>query len=504
MALEYTLNSAGGIKTVFEGACEQAVETEINLPDYCADILRILKCTVTPCVVSSKITGDRACADGNLLMRIVYCDEEDNICSVEQTVPFSKMIEKGADIDGTLFVTPKTEYVNCRAVSRRKAEIRGNVRFVFKICRVLPAEFIDNIETQGIESRGGEIQFSSVTACECKQFPISETAEIPRDYLPAQRIVHTCAVPILNEAKIIKGKLLLKGEISVGIIYCADKNKGECTQFDYSIPVSQVTDVPGASEEGFADVCLRVISCDISAREDSDGEQRFFDINLVVCARINTYINKNSAYISDAYSTSGELAAEYETVEFYNHSQNINDTFTCREAFDFSAVSAQKILAVWFGEPEFRSDGEIKSIKGKVPVNFILSDSDGKPVFCERELDFDYGFKNSVCIPGIPSVSVSGHSCSPLSAGSAEVKAELIIIADTFTVSERRALVLAELGEETVKTDRAGIVVYFPDEDEKLWDIARKYGSTQQAIQKENGISGDELDAGKPIVIPCL
>ena len=505
MALEYNLSSVENDEKAFEGSCEQAVDCEINLPDYCPDILRVLKCTVAPCVVSSKISGDRACADGNAHIRIVYCDEDDNLCSVEHSIPFSKYVETGSDIDGALFVFAKAEYVNCRAVSRRKAEVHGTLRFAFKILKLNKKEFVSSVETAGIQTKGGSVDFCSVTACDCKQFPISETAELPRDYLPAQRIINTSAVPILNEAKIIKGKLLVKGEIAVNVIYCADKNKGECINFDYSIPVNQVLDVHGVSEDGFADVLLRITSCDISAREDSDGEQRLFEINLVAAALVKAYVRTQADYISDAYSTAGGLDAEYENIEFFSHSQTVNDSFTCTNTFDFSSVSAQKIQTMWFGAPEIKiSDGISEVIKGKAPVNFILSDSDGKSVFCEREFDFEYKIRGGGTFLNAPGIALCGFSPAALNAGKTEIRAELAVSANIFTKESRRIMTSANIKEDESDTCAgAGVVIYFPDENENLWDIARKYGTTEQAIQKENGITGEDVSVNAPLIVPC-
>ncbi|MCQ2479525.1 MAG: DUF3794 domain-containing protein [Clostridia bacterium] len=505
MALEYNSNSVSKAEKVFESSCEQAIDWEVNLPDYCADILRILKCTVTPSIVSSKISGDRACADGNAIIRIVYCDEEDNICSVEQSMPFSKYVETGSDIEGALYVTAKPEYVNCRAVSRRKAEVHGTVRFAFRINKVMRKDFICSIESDGIQTKGGTVDYASVSACDCKQFPISETAELPRDYLPAKTIINSTAVPILNEAKIIKGKLLLKGEINTEIIYCADKNKGECVKFDYSIPLNQVVDVAGVSDDGFADVSLVITSCDISPRDDADGEQRLFDINLVASARIKAYIKKDSEFIFDAYSITGDLESDYESISFYRHSQAINDRFTCSNKFDFSSVSAQKMQTMWFGSPEIKvGEGNQEKLCGKVPVNFILTDADGKEIFCEREFDFEYRLRGDGCLLSDPCLSLSGYTSTSLNNGSAEVKAEFVICANTFSNDALRVMTDSRLNENSEKKNKStGVVIYFPDESETMWDIARKYGTTEQAIKKENGITGENIAVNEPIVVPC-
>lgn len=503
MAMEYNLNSVAQIDKVFDGSSEQIVDCEINLPDYCDDILRVLKCTVVPCVVSSKISGDRACADGNALIRVVYCDEDGNICSVEQSIPFSKYVETGADNDGSLLVTAKSEYVNCRAVSKRKIDVHGTIRFSFKIMKSSEQSFVEKIETNGVQTKTGSIEYCSITSCECKQFPINETAELPSDYLPAQRIINTSAVPVLNEAKIIKGKLLLKGEISAQIIYCSEKNKGECTKFEYSIPLHQVVDASGISEEGFADVKLKISSCDISSREDSQGEQRLFDINLVVSAEITAYIKKQSDYICDSYSTNGEMKATYEEKEFFKHECIINDTFTNTCSFDFLSVSAEKLNTVWLGEPEIsKTEPSDNAVKGKIPVYFILCDNEEKPVFCERDFDFSYNIKNGQ-IFDTPFIAVSGYTSSMLVDGKTDIKAELIITANTFSVKKEKVLISADLDFESKSCKRSGIVIYFPEENEKLWDIARKFGTTEQAIMRENDILNDNSAFGKSLIVPC-
>ena len=59
--------SVGMNETTYEGGFEQQVDSEINLPDYCPDIQRILKCTITPKITGVQTAGDRVTADGAAL-----------------------------------------------------------------------------------------------------------------------------------------------------------------------------------------------------------------------------------------------------------------------------------------------------------------------------------------------------------------------------------------------------------------------------------------------------
>ena len=70
MGIELTTKNTGIEKVLYDGFCEQSIDSDITLPDYCPDIMRILKCNVQVSVTNSKIAGDRAIADGNAKIRI--------------------------------------------------------------------------------------------------------------------------------------------------------------------------------------------------------------------------------------------------------------------------------------------------------------------------------------------------------------------------------------------------------------------------------------------------
>ena len=245
MALDCSLGSMGILNDLFDGACEQAVECDITLPDYCPDIARVLKCTVTPAVVSSKISGDRACADGSVCVRLVYCGEDSGIYSYEHECPFSKYAELGGEKNGSLITDIKTEYVNCRAISGRRAEVRAMLHISFKITALSQRSIITSVERQGVQTQKCALDISDIVACECKQFTVNETVELPADYLPADRIVSVCAVPILNDTKIVKDKILIKGEAAVTVIYFSNGLGCETSKYCYSLLISQIVDMPG-------------------------------------------------------------------------------------------------------------------------------------------------------------------------------------------------------------------------------------------------------------------
>ena len=100
MSIELTKTDIGTAEVLYDNFAEQGIDCDISLPDYCPDIMRILRCSVTNSITNSKISGDRATVDGNAKIRIVYADDKNGIYCYEQDYPFSKFSELPQTYDG--------------------------------------------------------------------------------------------------------------------------------------------------------------------------------------------------------------------------------------------------------------------------------------------------------------------------------------------------------------------------------------------------------------------
>ena len=122
----------GICKTSFESCSEQAVDLDFNLPDYCPDIQKILKCQIYPKVTMRNIVGETLTVDGFYSVKLLYLDAEKmSIRCCEHTSPFSTQFNLKDNMENALAYTKtKVEYINCRALNQRRLEIHG----VFSVC----------------------------------------------------------------------------------------------------------------------------------------------------------------------------------------------------------------------------------------------------------------------------------------------------------------------------------------------------------------------------------
>ncbi len=507
MALDYSTENMGMFKILFEGSCEQAVDCDVSLPDYCPDISRVLRCCVVPCVISSKISGDRACADGNAIVRIIYADEENNICTYEQNFPFSKFIQLGSDTSGALSTDISVQYTNCRAVNKKRVEVHSLLHISFKISGISRCSTITAVDRKTVQTKTREVVFSDLLSTECKIITLSETVELPVDYLPIERIVACCVTPVVNDVRVVQDKILIKGEADVSVIYCSDENHSESVRFSHSIPINQVVDVPGITESSTPAVRLKSLGCECNVRNDANSDPRLIEINSNILATVKAYSKAQLNCITDAYCIDGSLQSDYETRDFMTLCDKVHETHMHKFSIDLSSLDAKKICCLWWDMPKVNKtlhDGTL-DLHCIVPLNIVAVDSGGRPVFCEREVDFEFRkavdshastVKDEWVVP-------LGFSPGSISDGRTEIKGEFLIDADVFSLDTVNALVNADIVPSDIKSATC-VIVYFPDKDESLWSIARRFNTTVDMIKAENTLQGECAPDGTPLLIPVI
>lgn len=509
MSIELTVGNFGFAEVFYDNTVEQGIDCDISLPDYCPDIVRILKCSLQNSITDSKLSGDRATADGNAKIRIIYSDEHNKIFCYEQEYPFSKYAELPSPFDNVVLnAQVKTDYVNCRAVSKRRIDIHGVISIRFRVCGKRNDSFISDACGGGVQLKRKGFDVADTVACEKKIFQLSEVESIGEHKPGVGKIINVSAAPIVMESKLIKGKILVKGELAVKVLYCADDAENEACEADFNLPFNEIIESENVNDSCTLNVCVHVRQICADQKTDNEGEFRYINLNAELAASVTAYCPKSIRVITDAYSTETEIDAQYKQVDFVSLGQSIRDDFMLKESLDLSSMDPQRIYAVTTEKPECRCsfDGGKMRITGKIPVGIIVIDSQGMPLFCEREASIDYSHTvdaltdNSFCEPR---VELTGCSCTLGGDGKADFKAELNISADVMNTHRERIITSLKTDESSEKKKRKpSLTVYFCSGSESVWDIARQYNTTVEDIMQENHLKADYLENKTMLLIP--
>lgn len=498
----------GFCETVYESTAEQSIEADISLPDYCPEIQRILKCTVCPDITGVQNNSGRITADANAVVRILYVGDNGKISGYEQSYPVQKFIESSKiTSDSAVNVTIKTDYVNCRAVNPRRIDIRGMLSFCFRAVNKRDEEVMCSSDGAGIQILTNEHDFASlVGVCE-RAFNIGEVIEIPNGKPSASQIVNVSVCAVNGETKIISNKALIKGECTVKIHYIGDES-GSIECIEHSMPVSQIIELDGIGDNSECSLRLSVSSSECVLKADSSGDMRLADVNIRLSAYLAAFEEKNISFISDAYSTEYEVRNTPKNIEVLSFNGNFDTYFTNKVVLESIGVSVDCVLAVWCSDLRYSfTPKEDKCVvSGTYLATIVYKDSENQFGIIQKPVDFDYSVKmnnKSERITCHGSVQISACSCAVTGDSRLEVKTELLVSGLILSSSISKYIGSIEIsGENDRREKRCALTIYFCEKGENLWNIAKRYGTTVDAVMQENNIDCDVTENSGMLLIP--
>lgn len=489
-----------------ENILEETIEGDISLPEYMPEILRIIRTTATPNIISCKLSGDRVTVDGVCELRMIYTAEDGGLYTYTHTQPFTKYCENEV-FSETVDVTSRASvsFVNCRATNNRRAEIKAGISV--KVCAFgeNENEIISSAEGEGLEQKLIPVDAMSLGCRKTKRFSMSDSVQ-PQS--PAAAVVSVSSSAVCTDTRKINNKLMIKGEAVVSICYVKDGDRTKTETLKHSIPINQIMEFEGLEERFTGNVVLNVSSAEIIPKGESSDGINGFDISLGIDVSITMWELRSVSVISDAYGVGTALELKKANHKYYCALKEIREMLIAEENFSAPSDGVDCVLDCC-GEivsQKFRyEDGKI-TIGGSINISMIIRDSNGsfnnliKTLdFCYTE-DIDAENKNVVCDPSVSLVSLD---CG-LSSGGITVRSELSL---TGTVFEERVIeTVTEITEAEIKDcrKRYAITVYFPETEESLWSIARRYNTTVNAISEENGLHGDTTEDLKILFIPAV
>ncbi len=498
----------GFCETVFETTAEQSLDADISLPDYCPEIQRILKCSVVPNVTAVQNSSGRITADVNAVVRLIYVGDNGKTAAYEQSYPIQKFAESNKiTSDSAVDVRVNTDYVNCRAVNPRRVDIRAMMTFIFKAQKKRDEDVLCCADGAGIQTMTESCGFASLAGICERAFMIGEVIEIAADKLPVSQIVNISAFADANEVKVINNKALIKGECMAKIYYIGE-DSGSIESIEHSMPISQIIDMEGIDENCLSSIRLNVSSCDATPKTDSSGEMRLIDLNARLDAFLTAFNEVPLTLISDAYSTEYDVKNASKSMELLKFNDNINTSFTNKVVLESIGVTVDCVLAVWCSDIRYNfvPKEDKCSVSGSYRATVIYKDTDGQTGIIQKPVDFEFAVRlkeNAERIVCFGSATISACSCAVTGDSRLELKTEISVNGIVLISSIKKYISNIEISEENIKRDKVcALTIYFCEKGESLWNIAKHYNTTVEAITAENEISSDSVERSGMLLIP--
>ncbi|MDR1673926.1 MAG: DUF3794 domain-containing protein [Oscillospiraceae bacterium] len=515
MDLKFNKEIVSVRETVYDGAGEQSVELDYILPDYYPEVFKLVKCEMSPKIISHSVSGDRINYDISVQLRILYCGENSNTLQcVTQKLTYSKSIELSKIYDSLVVnLSPKADYVNCRVVNQRRLDIRGAVTVKAKICAEQKKEVLSDAFGMNVQLKKHSIRYASNKITAFKQFVIEDSAQLPAASPEVLNIIKTTAIINQTDKKIIANKLVVKGDAAVNVLYACEKDKsGSLESVGFTFPFSQIIDMEGIAEDYFCGITLDVCDCDVKCTPGTDTLANEINCEITVAASVTALKEGTAEIVEDAYSTTYEC--DYTAAPMRIEQIPITLDFNCqaKTSIDYTESEIDCIydaFAEVFNVNSTVNAAEQKlGVSGMVKYQAVVRNSDGMPVILEKDEAFECTYdlpeaaENSVAEPAI---SVTACSYTLTSPTNISLKADLKIDGNLYTCAATNVITDLTVDENAMKVEQEdfALKLYFANKDEDLWEIAKKYSSGVEAIMEENDLETPQPREGM-LIIPIL
>lgn len=500
--------SVFSLDTVFCESAEQPIDIDFTLPDYYADISKILKCRAVSRISSKAINGTHISVDGCVTVTVIYCGSDNCISSYEYQYPFSKSFDTGINTEGCILsVKTKCEYINCRAVTGRKVDIHGAAGIYVTLTRRRLTDVVSDCDDCNIELLRESVPATVPMGCADKYLLIEEEIELGTGQPDIRCVIRYDAAATISDSKIMAGKSVVKGEMIVKLLYAPEGNGGPQI-VRYQLPFSQLIELEGITDGCDCESKVNIAHLDIKPRVSATGECRRLMLTAKLLITSECCCNNDVAVIIDAYSRKYEADINKNDVCFNKICDNINQNFSCKKNFEFPEGALSSVCDMWC---EVRTDSvkfsdNAMRVCGVVTAFIIAQDGDTIPVFYEKAIDFEYNYP--IDIDGdfkcSPEITVTGANYTLTSECNMELRVELNICAAIYKCSKMPLITDIKINDckPISKQNKAAMTVYFATAGEKLWDIARKYFANVEEIKQINEIGDDIVTGDKMILIP--
>ncbi len=497
-------------ETVFCDTAEVPIDADFTLPDYCPDISKIFKCRAVPHIASKGINGKEITIEGSVCITLLYSDKDGVLSSYEYQYPFSKSLEMSEECStASIRCKIRTEYINCRAVTSRKVDIHGAAGISIKVFRRKCTDIISDFNDDNIELKRGIAPATVPMGFAEKYLMIEEEIRTGQGQPPVKSILRYDANSCVKETKVIKDKAVVKGEITLNILYCAESTSTpQCVKT--TIPFSQIVDVAGITEECLCDTKSEIAFMDLKPRMSVSGENKCFSLTAKLLLTCEAYCSNDVAVILDAFSRRYQSDIKKSKVCFDKITHNISEIYHCKKSLELEE-EVSSVVDLWCNVQSYTAKFENCEmvICGTIVVGMIVCKNEGNAIYCEKSIDFEYKYpiKCEIGTPHTePQIEVLSCGYTITSSNCIEVRIELGINAAVYEKSE--IPLISEMSidnEHTIeRKSKAALMVYYCSEGDKVWNIARNYNASVEEIMRMNSLEDDSLPEGKMILVPMI
>jgi len=483
------------LRTVMRQVQTQEQTQEVRLPEGFPDIGRVICAWGQPLVRGKEWRSGGMNVSGGVMMWVLYGPEDGSQprC-IEAWLPFHmKWDFTEPEQDGVILASAFLRNADARSTSARKIMVRASVSVLAEaVCQAEEGVFEAPELPEDVQVLKNQYVVCMPVEAGEKAFSIEETLTLPESMPAPANILRYELRPDVTEQRLLADKLIFRGLSTVHILY-ADA-EGRLHSWETEVPFSQYTELDREySDDGKATVCMAVTNLELHMEENGT-----LQLKTGLTGQYTIFDNRKLPLVEDAYSAERPVRVQ---------STQLQMPVVLDMGSEMLSAQAQ---------PE-QTNEEIVDV-AFYPDHGSVYHEDGK-VITEMSGNFQFLCKDP---EGQLYSQISPWQDSWAMAADASVQAESMLTSigkledQGSSAAQRLRLDMKTVGTEGLPMvtglelgdkqepdpDRPSLILCAAGKD-RLWDVAKRTGSTVEAIMQANGLQ-QEPDEDRILLIPVL
>lgn len=492
------------------GKFQTFIESEIVVPDKKADVYDIIKTEGYISLKKIEVADGKIICRGSFNYNVIYiADDKTTVSGIDGRIDINETIEKENIVqDMEYMLYPEVEHVDCTIMNERKIRVGAlmNVRgSLFDKKRLDIVKDVSQVD--GIQKYRKEISYQDIVGIEKTESIIRDTISVNTEEI--QSIISLNPNAKIKETRIADNKVIVGGVLEVNPLACTFD--GDLVELDkMGIDFTQFVEVPGVCDGMTEEVMLFMGDFNYSFKQNGDSNTAILDIDCTIGSKVKVSDETTREVLQDAYSPQKILKFDHRAIDVNKVLHSGLENFIVKETIknDKDDIQIKDVVSICpnISIENTYTENDKSIVQGIIRIDILYVPVEGlRMVYrINEEIPFEHDID----------ISDLTDTCKVFNTVYID-KVDFDLNRDEIDLSikVKRFIEVVDKKSESfiVKGDDLGIydltkapsiIVYICKEGDSLWNIAKKYNTTEEEIAQVNEIKVEEpLKAGKCLIL---
>jgi len=427
---------------------------------------------------------NRIILDGVIHYSIIYRDINGEVDCQKSMSSFRHSMD-------ALGVTPKTNVnINVSLTetenhvkNERNVSVTGVVD-IDALC--FTDQMVDMVEeTPDIQAKHNNVTMSCIGKIERHHTTITEEKRLPQTLPPIKKVAFAHGFPSITTMKPEDDRAVVEGELSINILYITQEEEAPLSTTSQMLSIGEMLPMPSMQKPSHMFSRVSIDKIDVTV---VDEEQDIIRITAELTITMMPLNMVSMPVLTAAYSTKTMLEEEVKTMNACSLINHLAETTLIRDTLSVGSPRAVRIICSSGKAIVSKTvcGNDILHVEGIILYNVCYTTEEGmvskvmeKPFQVEVSAPGLTGKHNSLAVAIVKNVQTEGSG--------RDINVSSLIVIDAYFFLDQSFPVLTnltDLNQPPVKT--SGLIVYFADEGETLWDVSKRFLIDTKSIVSYN------------------